>query len=266
MYHKLHTLVAQMRPITLEEMKSVRLMKRTDTKFVTNNEMLMKLLELTRESYSAQHNNGKCIADYRTVYWDTPATHEMFRQHHCGHFPRTKVRARTYLDSGHSFLEVKKKDNHGKTRKKRIEIPSIEAVINDHYGEEFLTERTGYTFKDIIPTVENNFHRITLVNDAKTERLTIDFGIHIRNHETGNEADFDNLVIIELKRDGRIPSPILPLLRQLRVKPSGFSKYCIGTVVTNPDIPQNRFKKRMVKVMKLIEKPLPAAFQENHTN
>mgnify|MGYP003313078354 FL=1 len=251
LYDKLHSLVAQMKPITLEEMKSVRLMKRTDTKFVTNNEMLMKLLELTRESYSAQHNNGKCIADYRTVYWDTPVTHEMFRQHHCGHFPRTKVRARTYLDSGHSFLEVKKKDNHGKTRKKRIEIPSIEAVINDYYGEEFLTERTGYTFKDIIPTVENNFHRITLVNDAKTERLTIDFGIHIRNHETGNEADFDNLVIIELKRDGRVHSPILALLRQLRIKPSGFSKYCIGSTLTNSNLKINRFKKRLHRYEKI---------------
>jgi hypothetical protein len=229
-------------------------MKRTDTKFVTNNEMLMKLLELTRERYSAQHNNGKCIAGYRTVYWDTPKTHEMFRQHHCGHFPRTKVRARTYLDSGHCFLEIKKKDNHGKTRKKRIEIPSIEAVIYDHYGEEFLMERTGYTFKDIIPTVENNFHRITLVNDAKTERLTIDFGIHIRNHETGAEADFDNLVIIELKRDGRVPSPVLAMLRELRIKPSGFSKYCIGSALTKPTLKRNRFKPRFTKIGKLLNK------------
>ena len=62
LYEKLHHLVAQMRPITLEEMKSVRLMKRTDTKFVTNVEKLLSLLELTHESYSAQHNNGKCIA------------------------------------------------------------------------------------------------------------------------------------------------------------------------------------------------------------
>lgn len=251
LYEKLHHLVAQMRPITLEEMKSVRLMKRTDTKFVTNVEKLLALLELTHESYSAQHNNGKCIAGYRTVYWDTPVTHEMFRQHHCKHFPRTKVRARTYLDSGHSFLEVKKKDNHGKTRKKRIEIPSIEAVIADGYGEEFLTERTGYTFRDIIPTIENAFHRITLVNDAKTERLTIDFGINFLNHETGETGTMDNLVIIELKRDGRIHSPILALLRQLRIKPSGFSKYCIGSAITNGNLKINRFKKRMHRYDKI---------------
>ena len=251
LYEKLHHLVAQMRPITLEEMKSVRLMKRTDTKFVTNVEKLTQLLELTHESYSAQHNNGKCIAGYRTVYWDTPVTHEMFRQHHCKHFPRTKVRARTYLDSGHCFLEVKKKDNHGKTRKKRIEIPSIEAVINDKFGEEFLTERTGYTFRDIIPTIENSFHRITLVNDAKTERLTIDFGINFLNHETGETGTMDNLVIIELKRDGRVASPILEMLRKLRIKPSGFSKYCIGCALTNKNLKRNNFKERLNLVNKL---------------
>ena len=251
LYDKLHKLVAQMNPITLEEMKSVRLMKRTDTKFVTNVETLEKLLALTVENYSAQHNEGKCIADYRTVYWDTPVTHEMFRQHHCAHFPRTKVRARTYLDSGHSFLEVKKKDNHGKTRKKRIEIPTIEAVINDRYGEEFLTERTGYTFSDIIPTIENAFHRITLVNEAKTERLTIDFDIRFLNHETGERGTIDNIVVIELKRDGRIHSPILALLRQLRIKPSGFSKYCIGSAITNDTLKINRFKKRLHRYDKI---------------
>lgn len=251
LYDKLHSLVAQMKPITLEEMKSVRLMKRTDTKFVTNVATLERLLLLTVESYSAQHNNGKCIAGYRTVYWDTPVTHEMFRQHHCAHFPRTKVRARTYLDSGHCFLEVKKKDNHGKTRKKRIEIPSIEAVVNDHYGEDFLTERTGYTFNDIIPTIENAFQRITLVNDAKTERLTIDFGIRFLNHETGETGTVDDLVIIELKRDGRVHSPILALLRQLRIKPSGFSKYCIGSAITNNNLKINRFKKRMHRYEKI---------------
>ena len=250
-YDKLHELVARMHPITLEEMKSVRLMKRTDTKFVTNLAKLEELLELTVGTYSAQHNNGKCIAGYRTVYWDTPVTHEMFRQHHCAHFPRTKVRARTYLDSGHSFLEVKKKDNHGKTRKKRIEVPTIEAVINERYGEEFLTERTGYSFSDIVPTIENAFHRITLVNEAKTERLTIDFGIRFINHETGETGSADNLVVIELKRDGRMHSPILALLRQLRIKPSGFSKYCIGSAITNDGLKINLFKKRLHRYEKI---------------
>lgn len=247
-------LLQQMPPITLEEMKSVRLMKRTDTKFVTNIEQLKRLLSLTVEQYFVQSAGDKRYAGYRTLYWDTPDTHEMFRQHHCGHFPRTKVRARTYLDSGHSFLEIKKKDNHGKTRKKRIEIPNFEAVLENRQGEDFLKEQTHYTFDTIVPTIENQFRRITLVNRDKTERLTIDFDLHFFNHETGEQTEYPDIVIIELKRGGRVVSPVMKMLRTLRIKPSGFSKYCIGSAITNNSLKQNRFKKRLHRYEKIVSK------------
>lgn len=250
----LDELLLQMPPITLEEMKSVRLMKRTDTKFVTNMQQLERLLRLTAEKYFVQAAGDKRYAGYRTLYWDTPGTHEMFRQHHCGHFPRTKVRARTYLDSGHSFLEIKKKDNHGKTRKKRIAVPTIEDVVEKRLGEDFLKEQTHYTFDTIIPTIENQFQRITLVNRNKTERLTIDFDLHFLNHETGERTEFDNVVIIELKRDGRVVSPVMKMLRELRIKPSGFSKYCVGSAITNKALKQNRFKKRLHRYDKIVSK------------
>ena len=250
----LDSLVRELPAITLEDMSSIRLMNRTDTKFVTNVPTLMKLLRMTQGSYYSQETNGKRISPYKTTYWDGPERHEMFRTHLCGHAPRTKVRVRTYLDTQHTFLEVKKKNNHGKTNKKRIAVPSMEAVMNDRAGEEFLVERTGYTFDDIKPTLGNRFNRITLVNYAKTERLTIDFGLRFHNYETDNDAEMGNIVIIELKRDGRVPSPILSMIRTLRIKPSGFSKYCIGTAVTNPGIRQNRFKKRLIKIRKVAEK------------
>ena len=250
----LKNLLQKLPPITLEEMSGIRLMNRTDCKYVTNVVTLMELLKLAEGSYYAQDLSGSRISGYATTYWDTPQGHEMFRCHQCGHKPRTKVRARTYLDTQHSFLEVKKKNNHGKTSKKRVAVPSIQAVIDERAGEDFLKERTGYTFDDLIPTLSNRFYRITLVNSAKTERLTIDFDLHFFNNENGVEKAMDDIVIIELKRDGRVASPIVPLLRQLRVKPSGFSKYCIGSAVTNTALRQNRFKKRLVKIRKIAAK------------
>lgn len=247
----LDSLVRELPAITLEEMSSIRLMNRTDTKFVTNVSTLMKLLRMARGSYYSQETNGKRISPYRTTYWDGTERHEMFRTHLCGHAPRTKVRVRTYLDTQHTFLEVKKKNNHGKTSKKRVAVPSMEAVMQSHAGEEFLKEMTGYTFTDIHPTLGNRFNRITLVNFGKTERLTIDFGLRFHNYETGNDAEMGSIAIIELKRDGRVPSPVLAMIRELRIKPSGFSKYCIGTAVTNPSIRQNRFKKRLIKIRKV---------------
>lgn len=244
-------LVGKLPPITLDEMHAIRLMNRTDTKFVTDRVTLERLLDLARGNYYSQETCGKRVSPYCTTYWDGVAEHEMFRSHLCGHSPRTKVRVRTYLDTHDTFLEIKKKNNHGKTSKKRIAVPSLEAVMNERAGEEFLNGLTGYTFADIRPTLGNRFNRITLVNFGKTERLTIDFDLVFHNYETGFDEIMDNIVIIELKRDGRASSPILSILRQLRVKPAGFSKYCIGSAVTNPDLRQNRFKPRLRKIDKI---------------
>lgn len=261
LYAHIEELVAQLPPITLEEMKEIRLMNRTDTKFVTTIDVLAKLLQRCEGSYFAQYTNEKFVARYRTVYWDDDC-HTMYQKHQEGHKPRTKVRARTYVDSQISFLEIKKKDNHGKTRKKRIAVPAIEAVMHDGVGEEFLCERTDYTFKQgaeadaartlIKARLQNQFQRITLVNAGHTERLTIDFGLSFHNLESGLDHQLPRTVIIELKRDGRQASPILPLLREMRVKPAGFSKYCIGTALTNPNVKLNNFKLRLIKLRKFL--------------
>lgn len=251
----IHALVGQLPPITLDEMKSIRLMKRMDTKFVTDTATLARLLAMCSGHYYAQRVAGEAVSPYTTLYFDDPVRHDMFRRHQAGHRPRLKVRARTYVNGGISFLEVKRKDNHGRTRKRRVQVPSIDAVAHDGAGEDFLREQTGMTWSDLCPTVRNYFSRITLVNYDKTERLTIDFGLRFYNYETGIEQSMDEAVIIELKRDGRVPSPIVPLLRQLRIHESGFSKYCIGSVITNPSLRVNNFKAKLRAINKRIHTP-----------
>ena len=257
-YTQIEEELSRLAPITLEEMSSIRLMKRTDTKFVTNNYGLEQLLKKVDGCYFAQEINGQRVANYSTTYWDGAEQLWMFRIHHCKHRPRVKVRVRSYMDSDMNFLEIKRKDNHGKTSKKRIKVPSLDAVMAQNFGEDFLKEQTGLTFHDIKPTLSNRFKRITLVNYDKTERLTIDYDLHFYNRETGLNMLMENIVIIELKRDGRLPSPILPLLRELRIKPSGFSKYCIGSSVTNPDLKQNLFKERLTYIRKLAASGVPS--------
>jgi len=251
---RIDELLTNLEPITLAEMKEIRLMNRTDTKFVTNKENLARLLELAQGKYYAQFHNGSKIANYMTTYWDTD-NHRFYLEHHNGRAPRQKVRVRTYMDSHDTFLEVKTKNNHGRTKKKRVAVPS-QQITGENGNEEFLQERVHLGMADIHPTVRNQFHRITLVNYGKTERLTIDYDVHFHNMETGQDANVGPLVIIELKRDGNVFSPILDILRQLRIKPSGFSKYCIGSVMTNKGLKQNRFKTRMVKLGKLAGKKL----------
>ena len=61
-------------------------------------------------------------------------------------------------------------------------------------------------------------------------------------------------MVVELKRDGNVYSPVLALLRKLRIKPSGFSKYCIGTVMTNDRIKKNNFKEKLISYHKISQK------------
>ena len=246
---RIDELLVNLKPITLDEMQGIRLMNRTDTKFVTNKETLARLLKMAQGKYYAQYTEGSKIANYMTTYWDTDK-HLFYLTHHNGHTPRQKVRVRTYLDSDITFLEIKTKNNHGRTKKKRIEVPS-QQLTGENGNEEFLREKVHLGLSDIHPTVRNQFHRITLVNYGKTERLTIDYDVQFHNLETGRDANVGPLVIIELKRDGNVFSPVLGILRQLRIKPSGFSKYCIGSVMTNKKLKQNLFKQKLVALNKI---------------
>lgn len=251
-------------PITLEEMSGIRLMNRTDTKFVTNIATLRKLLKLAVWQYRAQEIEGKRQARYYTMYFDTPDM-QMYTCHHSGHANRQKLRIRSYVDSGLNFLEVKTKNNHKRTRKKRTSMFDFDPLAparniafdshDDNFKEydSFLRENLWYKPEAMEEAIENRFNRITLVNNNKTERLTIDTDLCFHNIHTGNDCSLPELAIIELKRDGLVPSPILSLLNELRIKPLGFSKYCIGTALTNPDIRQNRFKQRLHALGKLAE-------------
>ncbi len=250
-------------PITLEEMSGIKLMNRTDTKFVTTVDRLKLLLMLARDDYRAQDIDGKRIASYYTAYFDTP-DNNMYIVHQNGHAGRQKLRIRSYVDSGLNFLEVKTKNNHGRTKKKRVDMVGFDPIHPD-YGirflrqddqfkqyDEFLHKHLRYDPSILTEHLENNFKRITLVNKAKTERLTIDTALKFHNLKTDNRADLTGLVIIELKRDGLQPSPILGMLRELRIKPSGFSKYCMGSALTNPALKRNNFKERLHMVDRML--------------
>ena len=257
-------IIRQYAPITLEEMTGIKLMNRTDTKFVTTVARLCDLLKLAADDYRVQDMSGERNIPYFTVYFDT-LSFDMYSQHEHGHTNRQKLRIRSYVNSNLNFLEVKTKNNHGRTKKKRVEMVGFDPRhpqrdISFHRQDEqyeaygdFLEHYLRYDAATVRQTIENNFNRITLVNKAKTERLTIDTGLRFHNLITGEDLSLDNIAIIELKRDGLQPSPILGLLNQLRIKPSGFSKYCMGSAMTNHDLHRNRFKQRLRYVDKLMK-------------
>ena len=245
-------------PISLEEMGSVKLMNRIDTKYVMTLPMLPELLKMAEQEYFVQQIAGKRTGDYDTTYYDTEDL-EMYIRHHDRQLVRQKIRVREYVESNLFFLEVKRKSNRGRTKKKRISLPST-AITPDMIGQgkelirvdDFLAAKSWYRFEQISPRLRTKFTRITLVNKARTERLTIDFNLSFTNLRSGASVTYPEMVIVELKRDGNVPSPMLDIMLRLRIKPLKISKYCIGTALTTPEVKQNRFKAKIHKLNKLL--------------
>ncbi|WP_319267093.1 polyphosphate polymerase domain-containing protein [Draconibacterium sp.] len=235
-------------PIKLEEMEQVKLMNRTDTKYWFHASELHRLLEAVQDDYFILTMKNEVALPYSTIYYDTEKS-RMFTAHHNGKLNRYKIRRRSYVSSGISFLEVKFKNNKGRTIKRRISTESNNN-FSDNEGT-FLQELTPFSVEDLSPSLINNFSRITLVNKNFKERCTIDFNLGFKTDN--KQISLDKLVIVEIKSEGSpSASPLARALRNQRIKTSGFSKYCIGRTVTDSTIKRNNFKHKI----RMIEKTL----------
>ena len=248
----------QLRPITLEEMDSIKLMNRIDSKYLTSEKVLLGVLsDAAAAGYRVLVTEGERISPYDSIYFDTAGL-KMFYDHHNRRLVRQKVRTRSYVNSGLSFLEIKRKNNKGRTKKKRTRIPVAEMkdFRSDADACTYLAEHSWFQAGDLTPSVETLFHRITLVNPAKTERLTIDTQLSFKNFRTGKDISLQDAVIIELKQDGRAYSQMKSILLDHRVKPVRVSKYCIALTLTDPQAKTGRFKVKVRTLEKTIGKKL----------
>lgn len=249
-------ILAGMMPITLGEMDSIRLMNRTDTKYMTDVRTLLDVLEKASASGYLVFENGGRVLGYRSMYYDTPQL-KMYMDHHNGRAVRQKLRTRCYVSSGVTFLELKSKNNHGRTKKKRMEIPS-DMYLTERLGDagelSWLEGRLDCPAAELSPSLETVFSRITVVDPDRTERTTIDSDISFKNVRTGLSAALGCLSVIEVKQDGLKPSRLRDILLECRVKPFRLSKYCIGTALTSPSVRTGRFKERLIMINKMKEK------------
>ena len=162
-------------PISLEQMKDIRLMNRVDTKYVTNAASLARILAMARSKYYMQQIEGIRSSHYTTDYFDTDDLN-MYMIHHDGRATREKIRVRSYADFGLSFFEIKKKNNKKKTSKKRIPVSKNFDVAQPDIAD-FMAGHSRYASCHISPSISNDFYRLTLVNHQRTERVTIDFDL-----------------------------------------------------------------------------------------
>ena len=233
--------------ISLVEIEDVTLLKRTDTKFILPQKLLPEILESISQNYRILEINGQRLMNYKSLYFDTSGF-KFYSDHHNGKLKRTKIRIRQYVDSDLHFLEIKNKDGKGRTIKTRMRISEFDTDIGNTHAN-FIHEVTN-CYYNLEPTLWNDFQRFTLVDNALTERITIDVCMAFQLE--GNIKEISDLVVIELKQvryDRK--SNIAKVLKKHSINPYGFSKYCIGMTQLYKDIKYNGFKPKLLKIKKL---------------
>lgn len=172
----------RMPTLDLDRIAAVRLMNRVDTKYLVDEALCMELLERAADQYYVQIIDDCRACRYATLYYDTPQW-DMYHLHHNRRLTRQKIRTRTYVETGVTYLEVKNKSNKGRTHKRRMALDRslFAAAATDTAAADFLRREARYAPETLSPSLATRFVRVTLVNHAMTERLTIDFDLHFDN-------------------------------------------------------------------------------------
>ena len=249
-------LLRRFEPITLSEMSAVALQDRTDTKFVMREGQLYNALATLTQEYRVLDIRGVRLNHYQTLYFDT-ADFALFQQHHIGRRERFKVRTRSYVDSHLSFLEVKHKVRQNRTVKNRIATPNLLTQVTPE-ADAFLNDYLPFDPEVLEPKLWNEYTRITLVSRRDCERLTLDLRLRFTGYEDSFAAsrslDLPGLAIAEVKQDGlNRGSAFVSRMRELGVRPTGFSKYCAGVAMLFDEVKHNNFKPKMRLVEKLVQ-------------
>jgi len=240
-------IVANFLPISLDEMDDVKLMSRTDTKFAFKANKMPLLLQELLPYYRVLAIDGKLIHDYKSLYYDTD-NRKFYLDHHNGRVNRNKIRFREYVGSKLTFLEIKRKNNKGKTIKKRMKVDAISNELSEKqqsYIEKIIGKPMEVNAKQWI-----NFSRITFVHKTQKERLTMDVNLTFENEN--EKGDMKHIVIAEVKQERMSrSSDFMRIAKEMYILPIRISKYCLTTLALNPELKKNRFKEKVLFINKL---------------
>ncbi len=215
--------------------------KRYERKYILHQSQLSLLLERARGNYAVLEVNHTRMQFYTSQYFDT-GNADMFHHHHDARFPRFKVRYRTYHVNGLTFLEVKRKDDQGRSFKKRIRSGKERSSIDVAKEMDFISKNTPYHPATLLPCLKNDFYRITLAGTETGERITLDAGISF--YSEGNvRKDLDGIAVIEVKTGSDDPGTSFEaLIPGNPGSESSFSKYCTGRILLDPGLTSENFR------------------------
>ena len=241
--------VDALRPVTLAELtERAALMSRTDRKYLVPSSLVDHLVgslaDKAADAVQVLQIGERREFGYRSTYLDTPNL-DCYRAAATGRRRRSKVRVRTYLDTGVSYLEVKTRGVRGVAVKERLlrdgatvtSEPALTAAELAFVAER-LTQGIDRTraAAPLHPTLITTYRRTTLLDAVDGARVTLDTGLSWtlpRSEPAHRWTGLDDLVVVETKTDSR-PGRADRILWAAGIRPVRLSKYATGIALIRP--------------------------------
>jgi hypothetical protein len=242
---RLHQVLQDYQPISLEETQTAALMDRVEFKYLTDIATLLEMLPQAKDLYRLLRIDGEGVMGYYSIYYDTPEF-ALFKAHHTDRPARYKVRYRHYEQTHSTFLELKQRTRQGRTHKERVAVDRQDTLMR----EQFLADRVQDHLLEA--KLEVQYRRITLVSQDPPERLTFDLGLTFSRPDDGQTTGFEHVVVAELKTGQSYQAALFPqMVRRFHLKGGGFSKYGVGCCQLYPQLPHNRFKPQLLSARRI---------------
>lgn len=227
---------------SLTELNEMGLDNRVDSKFVLPLAMLEDVLKHLSHDYSILTVDNENIFTYENTYFDTPDRF-FYQSHHNGKLNRHKLRYRRYKESNLCVLETKLKTNQSRTIKHRILIKQD----NQQNIVDFVNEQVHSAKGSLSPKLFNNYHRMTFTQLQKKEKITLDFNLGFENPDNNLKYHIDDYFVVEVKANNKAHRSEFSLYcKKYGIRENRFSKYCMGTCLTNNnELKKNNFKKKL---------------------
>lgn len=246
--------------ISLEDLNTkAALQTRVDRKYIVDGLYAAAVLAGLPTEAAVLDIKGTRDFAYDSVYFDTDNL-DSYRLAATGRRNRYKIRTRSYLDTGDTFLEVKTEGARALTVKERIPYPTTDRArlntIGRRYVDEALAGLIAAPASTFQPVLSTGYRRSTVLLPASNHnpvdsRMTID--THLTwtpmssralgpnpTYRVGTSYTANGLVIIETK-SGSSPSIADRHLWQAGIRPSKISKFATGLAALNPNLPANKW-------------------------
>jgi hypothetical protein len=242
--------LGELRTIDLEAMNAVaELQTRVDRKYILPSHALPAVLADVPAGSEVLEIGGERALRYTSQYFDTPALDSYFGAAR-GRRRRFKVRARTYLDSGGSFLEVKTRGARSATVKDRVPVvgDELDADAVAYAGD--LLAGAGIPDADhlahtLSPVLLTRYRRATLllpaIEGGDPSRATIDLDLTWIGAD-GRGFALPGSVIVETK-SGQRAGALDRTLWRLGHRPASLSKYGTGMAALHPSLPSHKWRR-----------------------